>query len=1150
MLKFRIKVGAFSALLVVVIVCLAAGAASAQTKQDSDIATSAISTSPSLTGDGIKSKIEEIGSRKDLNPAQREQALDLYRTALSHLESMEASRAAADKFQEALQVAPARTAKLKEQLSDIGDPKKSPMAGVEKPLEELSLEDAEELLDNTQAELAALQAEFGQLEAALDTMASRSSAARAEQSAERQALDEPLPPSTAGGLDELPLIAEARSAANTAERMAREARINQLEQELISLPARQALATANRDLAAAKLELLKARVSALEARISTLRQSAALAKQEEAEQAKRQLAGQSPVLEDYAQATAAMRQDLIDLTQLNEQSQPALAATNAEIARIKDGRTAAQEVLEIGTVGEEFGVLLREMRAQLPSEAVLLNKIRDREEAIVEARLGRLKADKSLRALADTSAAAVALLAETYKSRPDWQPEVDLLPTVEKLIADRRDALESLIEARARRVTELAELNAADRSLLSQTVQLESLLNNRLLWLPSSAPVGRVWAEQIGTGLIWMTDTESWRAGFVALGHLIISKPFRALAVFGAVLLFWLFKGRLMNWLAKSADRIGRPMSDGHFETPRTLLITAVLALPLPLVLGFFGWLLTRPPEASEFAGSVGYGFLAAALVVYGLRFLQLLCLERGALQAHFNWSARACRVLKRNVSWLMPVAVPAVFVLGMIEASNSQVFRDGLGRLTFVILAAALAVFAIRITSPRKGAFAEHLASVGSGSLWNTRGIWQALMWLVPIGLGGLAVAGFYDGAVRLLMHVAISAVIVAAGLLAYGVVMREVLVARQRLEIRRALKRRQKVRSAAIEAGSDAAGGDAVPHIEETDDIDVASVSQQIRTLLRMILLVGLLFGLWIVWREMVPTLGLLDGFALWTQSVTSEGGTKIVSVTLSNFLTGLVIAIVTMVAARNLPGVLEIMFLQRLEPGTRYAVKAVARYSIICVGLIAAFESLGADWSQLQWIVAALGVGVGFGLQEIVANFICGLIILFERPVRVGDTVTIGDLSGTVSRIQMRATSITDWDNREILVPNKVLITENVTNWTLTDAVTRVVLKVGIAYGSDIALAQKLMMEVVEAAPLVIDKPAPSVLFLGFGDSSLDFEVRAFVVGPNHRLPALHDLHVGIERVLREHNIQIPFPQRDLHLHGGGNWADIAAKPVESN
>jgi potassium efflux system protein len=232
---------------------------------------------------------------------------------------------------------------------------------------------------------------------------------------------------------------------------------------------------------------------------------------------------------------------------------------------------------------------------------------------------------------------------------------------------------------------------------------------------------------------------------------------------------------------------------------------------------------------------------------------------------------------------------------------------------------------------------------------------------------------------------------------------------------------------------------------------------------------------------------------------------------------------------------PGVLEIAFLQRMsvEQGSRYAITTLTRYVIFSVGVIVLFNSLGWKWSQLQWLVAALGVGLGFGLQEIVANFVSGLIILFERPVRVGDTVTVGDLSGTVSRIRIRATTITDWDRKEIIVPNKNFITERVINWTLSDQVTRIMVNVGIAYGSDTEHAQQIMLETVRAMPLVMEDPAPGVYFVGFGDSSLDFRIYVYARELTDRFPIIHEIHTRVNKALEANGITVPFPQRDLHL-----------------
>jgi len=200
---------------------------------------------------------------------------------------------------------------------------------------------------------------------------------------------------------------------------------------------------------------------------------------------------------------------------------------------------------------------------------------------------------------------------------------------------------------------------------------------------------------------------------------------------------------------------------------------------------------------------------------------------------------------------------------------------------------------------------------------------------------------------------------------------------------------------------------------------------------------------------------------------------------------------------------------------------------------IGLLAAAGTLGLSWSQVQWLAAAVTVGLGFGLQEIFGNFVSGLIILFERPVRVGDTVTLGNVQGTVSKIRIRATTIVDWDRRELIVPNKEFITGQLINWTLSDPILRVVVPVGIAYGSDTALAEKLLLEVASTCEWVLPEPPPSVLFSAFGDSSLDFQLRVFIPSIDVYWRAKHALHMSVDQAFRQAGVVIAFPQRDLHL-----------------
>jgi potassium efflux system protein len=196
-------------------------------------------------------------------------------------------------------------------------------------------------------------------------------------------------------------------------------------------------------------------------------------------------------------------------------------------------------------------------------------------------------------------------------------------------------------------------------------------------------------------------------------------------------------------------------------------------------------------------------------------------------------------------------------------------------------------------------------------------------------------------------------------------------------------------------------------------------------------------------------------------------------------------------------------------------------------------------------VQWLVAAMTVGLGFGLQEIFANFIAGLIVLFERPIRVGDMVTLGTVSGTVTKIRMRATTIVDWDRKELIVPNKEFITGQLINWTLSDQTLRLVIPVGVAYGSDTELVEKLLLEVARGYEHVVADPPPTVMFSAFGESSLDFQLRVFIGQFDHLWRTRHALCMAIDKAFRTAGVEISFPQRDLHLRSIASPIEISLR-----
>jgi len=229
-----------------------------------------------------------------------------------------------------------------------------------------------------------------------------------------------------------------------------------------------------------------------------------------------------------------------------------------------------------------------------------------------------------------------------------------------------------------------------------------------------------------------------------------------------------------------------------------------------------------------------------------------------------------------------------------------------------------------------------------------------------------------------------------------------------------------------------------------------------------------------------------------------------------------------------------ILEVIVLPHVELpiGVPETISRLTRYGIILVGVVMAFTAIGFDISKAALVAGGLGVGVGFGLQNIVNNFVSGLILLFERPIRVGDIIELGTTSGKVEKIGMRATLIRTWTGPELIVPNATLVSSDVINWTLMRTVKRAQISVGVDYDSYPKVVAEILTRVAASHPAVLKHPAPECLFLGFGDSSLDFELRAWVAAQDcFRVQS--DLRFAIRPALAEAGIKIPFPQRDLHI-----------------
>lgn len=229
---------------------------------------------------------------------------------------------------------------------------------------------------------------------------------------------------------------------------------------------------------------------------------------------------------------------------------------------------------------------------------------------------------------------------------------------------------------------------------------------------------------------------------------------------------------------------------------------------------------------------------------------------------------------------------------------------------------------------------------------------------------------------------------------------------------------------------------------------------------------------------------------------------------------------------------------IFLKRtsLDKGLQFTLGKITNYIILFIGLLISFQFIGINLSGLAVVLGFLSVGIGFGLQNVTSNFISGIILLFERPIKVGDRITVNDIQGDVTDITIRATTIRSVDNISIIVPNSEFISGTVINWSHGDPKLRVNINVGVSYSSNLELVLRSLYEVAEENKDVLKDPKPVVHFNEFGDSSWSLTLRVWVADPKKHLTVKSEINVAIVKKFRENNIEIPFPQRDLHVRSG--------------
>jgi potassium-dependent mechanosensitive channel len=901
-------------------------------------------------------------------------------------------------------------------------------------------------------------------------------------------------------------------------------RRNQLNAELAKLDAqtqlrRQELAGNSllQDLGNSRRSLLEERIKRLEQELLDLQnlineKRRDLSEQTLAEQSREvEKAGTDSLLAQESAINLKLSDYLLRATdRLNELTRLNLQ-TKQQLDSLSQSDQALEEQISVLQGSLLLSRILYKQQQALPTLKIDSNL----PDQIADLRLYQFELNQQREAINNPSVYVDNLLSAQPNEAGNQALRTDLLA-----IADtRRELIDRLNRELNALLNESITLQLNQKQLKTTAETLRATLDEQMFWIPSNKPLDLEWFKSVPRLLERQVAELPWGANLRQLGAGLTERPllFLPLLLLIAVLLWR--RSYLYRKLAELHQDIGHFKRDSQLHTPMAIMLNVLLALPGTLFLALCGFALQMDARGQNAnLGEALFQMAQAWLVFYTL---YRILADGGVAELHFRWGRSQVAFLHRQVRRLGLVVMAMVAVVTVAKHQPAGLGDDVIG-LTVVLTCYALMVWLLHkllLTGPAREHASAFRMLIGIG------------LSLLPLALIIAVGLGYYYTALKLSDRLINTLYLLVIWLVIEATFVRGLGVAARRLAYQRATAKRQ---------AQSKDSGEGTETVVEEPTLDIEQVNQQSLRLIRLALLGTFIAGLYWVWADLISVFAYLDNIALYQYSSGTGDAATLVPISLSDVLGALIIVGITIALGRNLPGLLEVLVLSRLNlaQGSAYATTTLLSYLIVAIGFVTTLSTLGVSWDKLQWLVAALSVGLGFGLQEIFANFISGLIILFERPVRIGDVVTIGNLSGTVSKIRIRATTITDFDRKEIIVPNKTFVTDQLINWSLNDTVTRVIVKIGVAYETDLPLARKLMMQAAEENPRVLRDPAPLLFFLTISASTFDYELRFHVRELGDRNAATDEILTRIALSFREHNVEMAFNQVEVmikNLHG---------------
>ena len=1067
----------------------------------------------------IESQLSSVRDDESLSNDIKNTLVGLYEQSLNNIQQASRSRERAQQYEHSRTTADDQARQISQSLAGgVTDSEFN-----EQHYQNAAIVDIQQDLAKQEGDLASLRSKRASLDQEMSSQANRVAAIRQRQNQIQIELSQAETDAARLQQEELSAVLQQAKYWNLqTKKSALSYEADMLDQELLSEPMRSRLMSAQKAQLARDEKQLAGDIEKLERILMQRRKGDAQRSVALAEKALSAVRQEGQEVQQYVEKNRELSQELALLTdKLNQKSlRRDVIAEQIELIE-REFRTLKLKV-EMAGLSPMLGQLLVEQRNVLPSVHQYRKEFNALHEEMSAMTLRKLELQNEIGWRFDIDNDVADIIQSSANEHSPIKPG-----TAREMVTQRAAALERLRETSDTYVRLLSDLSYDLESMMGLSTTYRDFLTKQLMWVRTSKPITAFGLDE------FRLEFTQLKASFMTLRlsnvFTWLSGHWGFLALFFVSLL--LFAGQIyMRPLRR--ERLQSILAERYSFPSVLVYLGLVLYCSLPLAMLVL--LITRFVEYPMLPTE--HELILRKLWIYALLcdFFCRLARDRGFLQAYLRWPKDIVSAMYRSFNGLRVMVLPTL-LLALVPL-NAFVRNDG-GALGAILLSASMLLFAWCVALFMRQPY-DILQSLRQHQLVSPASRQQKILrYFLLSGILLLTVCFLFG--YRYSAEKICGAVFETILVSAYFILLHRLGV-RWLSELQSKEQHRLRVEewklNIASNQGKDESNEEAERLKLEVDSKNIEDLGEESVKLVNFVMYLLVAGILAVVWAPLIPALGKLDDVTLWSFSNSANGVDSEQLVTLKDFLMVVLFSVLALFTAKRLPPFVEMTVLSRLgiSRGGKYTITTLMSYTIMAFAIVSVCSALGFGWGKIQWAVAALSVGIGFGLQEIVANFISGLIILFERPIRVGDLVTIGGQTGTVKRIQIRATTLLDFDNKELLVPNKEFITSYLLNWTLSDREVRVLISVGIAYGSDVDKALEILNQTARQHPLVMADPEPVVTFESFGESALNLFLRCRIGSIDDRLGVVTDLHKAINQKYSEAGINIAFPQRDLHIN----------------